>query len=113
MQIPEMLNNTTDCILVGYDFTNGKDKTVLVVGRKTEGVAVEIINAFQGKEAEALYQRLITKKEKETDRPDTHSKIWTAYHRLVNALHDENSTKDDLGIAMEEAIGYLGEVLDD
>ena len=62
MQIPETIPATTDTILVGYDFTNGKDKSVLVVGRKTEGVAVKIINAFQGKEADELYQRLVTQK---------------------------------------------------
>lgn len=44
---------------------------------------------------------------------NTHSNVWTAYHRLCNALHDKKSTKSDLGAAMEEAIGYLGEVLDD
>lgn len=42
----------------------------------------------------------------------THSNIWTAYHRLCNALHDKKATKADLGAAMEEAIGYLGEELD-
>lgn len=60
MQIPENLTNITDCILVG--FTNGKDENILVVGRKTEGVAVKIINAFKGKEADELYQRLVTQK---------------------------------------------------
>lgn len=42
-----------------------------------------------------------------------HSKVWTAYHRLVNTLHDKKATKADFGAAMEEAIGYLGEALDD
>lgn len=55
---------TTDTILVSYDFTHGKDKSVLVVGRKQPKETVEIINAFQGEEAEELYKKLITKKEK-------------------------------------------------
>lgn len=55
---------TTDTILVSYDFTHGKDKSVLVVGRKRPKETVEIINAFQGEEAEELYEKLITKKEK-------------------------------------------------
>lgn len=38
---------------------------------------------------------------------------WLAYQRLQNALHDKKATKADLLIAMEEASGYLGEVLDD
>ena len=62
MQIPETIPVTTDTLLVGFDYTHGKDNTVLIVGRKTKGVAVEIINAFQGEEAEAIYKMLITKK---------------------------------------------------
>lgn len=55
---------TTDTILVSYDFTHGEDKSVLVVGRKRPNQTVEIINAFQGEEAEELYKKLINKKEK-------------------------------------------------
>ena len=63
MQILETIPATTETLLVGFDYTHGKDKSVLIVGKKTAGVAVEIINAFQGQEAEELYQRLVTKKE--------------------------------------------------
>lgn len=38
---------------------------------------------------------------------------WFAYQSLQNALHDKKATKADLLAAMEEASGYLGEVLDD
>ena len=41
-----------------------------------------------------------------------HSKQWIAYQRLQNALGDKKATKADLIVAMEEAIGYLGEVLE-
>ena len=41
-----------------------------------------------------------------------HSKEWLAYQRLQNALGDKKATKADLLAAMEEAIGYLGEVLE-
>lgn len=41
---------TTDTILVGFDFTNGKDNGVLIVGRKRPNDSVEIINGFQGEE---------------------------------------------------------------
>lgn len=51
-----------ESLLVGVDFTNGKDIGVLIVGRKNPGQSVEIINAFQGKEAEELYNKLIGKK---------------------------------------------------
>lgn len=53
----------TAALIIGYDHNPGKDNTVLIVGRKTAGQAAEIINAFQGKEAEELYLKLTTKKE--------------------------------------------------
>lgn len=53
-----------DSLLIGFDSTNGKDISVLIVGRKTPGEVVEIINAFQDEEANELYKRLITKKSK-------------------------------------------------
>jgi len=37
---------------------------VLIVGRKKEGEAVDIVNAFQGQEARDLYAKLITQKKK-------------------------------------------------
>ena len=55
--------NSTDTILVGYDYTHGKDKGVLVVGRKRINESIEIINAFEGEEAEKLYNQS-TRKEK-------------------------------------------------
>ena len=61
-RIPKPTSPTTDCILVSFDYTNGADKSVLIVGRKTPKKDVEIVNAFQGKEAEELYNKLITKK---------------------------------------------------
>lgn len=51
-----------ESLLVGVDFTNDKDTGVLIVGRKRPNKSVEIINAFQGKEAEELYKKLVGKK---------------------------------------------------
>lgn len=51
-----------ESLLVGVDFTSGKDTGVLIVGRKRPNQSVDIINAFQGKEAEELYNKLIGKK---------------------------------------------------
>lgn len=62
MTYPNMIN---DCILVSVDFTNGKDKSILLVGRKRPDQSAEIINAFQGKEAEELYHKLVTPVKKE------------------------------------------------
>jgi hypothetical protein len=56
---------TCDSILVCFDYTHGKDKSVLIVGRKNPRQAVEIINAFQGEEAEELYKKLVTRKNAE------------------------------------------------
>lgn len=53
---------TNESLLVGVDFTNGEDSSVLIVGRKLPNQSVDIINAFQGKEAEELYKKLIGKK---------------------------------------------------
>lgn len=50
------------CLLVSYDFSNGEDNDIVLVGTKTEKRDVEIINAFQGKEARELYEKLVTKK---------------------------------------------------
>lgn len=53
-----------DVLLVGYDFSHGKDSTVLLVGRKKPNDSVDVINAFKGKEAEELYNRLKLKDER-------------------------------------------------
>lgn len=55
-----------DSLIISIDTSNGKDNTVLIVGRKTVGQQVEIVNAFQGEEALALYGRLSTAKEGKT-----------------------------------------------
>lgn len=54
----------SDTLLVGFDHSNG-DIAVLIVGRKEAGNAVQIVNQFQGKEAEELYQRLLQKHNKD------------------------------------------------
>ena len=53
---------TQDTLLIGVDFSNGEDNDVLVVGRKSEGEVVQIINSFQDEEARKLYETLIKKK---------------------------------------------------
>ena len=52
---------TTDALLVGVDFTNGKDHGVLIVGRKNKGELVDVVNAFQDEEAKRIYDILTTK----------------------------------------------------
>jgi len=49
-----------DTLLVGFDFTHGRDNDVVIVGIK-RGKGVDILNAFQGEDARAIYE-LLTKK---------------------------------------------------
>lgn len=54
----------TDSLIIGFDFTDGEDTTILIVG-KHKNSKMEIVNAFQGQEASELYEKLTTvKKEK-------------------------------------------------
>lgn len=60
------MNNlkVNECLLVSVDFTKGADTGVLIVGRQ-KGGKVDIINAFQGREAIDIYRKLITVNKKE------------------------------------------------
>ena len=44
-------------ILVSYD-DQSNDEPILIVGKKRMNQSVEIINAFQGMEASAMYRKL-------------------------------------------------------
>lgn len=50
-------------ILVGFDFTHGEANDILIVGRKTRKT-FEILNAFQGEEAQNMFKMLTIKNEK-------------------------------------------------
>lgn len=50
-----------DTLLAGFDHAHG-DIAVFIIGRKDPDGKVQIINQFQGKEAEELYERLVEKK---------------------------------------------------
>lgn len=56
---------TSGAVIVSWDFSHGRDVGVLLVGKKQPGKAAEIINAFQGKEAEELYLKLMRRKERQ------------------------------------------------
>lgn len=49
-----------DTLLVGFDFTHGKDQDIVIVSIRKGGIT-EILNAFQGEDARALYDLLVTK----------------------------------------------------
>lgn len=48
-----------DTLLVGFDFTHGNEVGVLIIGRKN-GEEIEVVNAFQGDDAKAMYELLTT-----------------------------------------------------
>ena len=52
-----------ETLLVGYDFTHGEERKILVVARK-EGKNVRILNAFEGKAADDIFKLLTTRKDK-------------------------------------------------
>lgn len=56
-------NHTTTSLIIGYDISHTSDNKILVVGKRGPKGSIEIVNAFQGDEAEELYNNLITKKE--------------------------------------------------
>lgn len=56
-------NHTTTSLIIGYDISHTSDNKVLVIGKRGPRGSIEIVNAFQGDEAEELYNNLITKKE--------------------------------------------------
>lgn len=54
--------DTTEAIIVAYDYKQDSDNAVLIVGQKNKIKDIEIINAFQGDEATELWNKLTTKK---------------------------------------------------
>lgn len=56
MSIPEIhaAVGTIDALIVTYD----PEKHILLVGRKTKGMYPDVINAFQGADADDIYKQL-------------------------------------------------------
>lgn len=48
----------SDTLLVGFDHSHG-DIAVLIIGRRETDGKVQIINQFQGKDAEEMYKKLV------------------------------------------------------
>lgn len=57
------MSNMVGSYIVSWDFSHGKDVGVLLVGKQENG-KVDIVNAFQGAEAEEIYKKLSTVKGK-------------------------------------------------
>ena len=55
------LPNCSGCFLVSYDFTDGKDESIMLIGQiDVVKRNIKIINTFKGKEAEELFSKLTT-----------------------------------------------------
>jgi hypothetical protein len=55
------MTKTHGAYIVSWDFTNGPDNAVLLVGSNMSGV-MEIVNAFQGQTAIDIYEKLTAQK---------------------------------------------------
>lgn len=58
--------NSAGSVIVSWDFSNGRDVSILLVGKQVNG-HVYIVNAFQGEEAVELHNKLTTVKKKENN----------------------------------------------
>ena len=61
------VNKKTGNLIIGYNFSNGEDNGVLIVGTRIKGQNTDIINAFQGKEAKEIFEKLIAVKKERSD----------------------------------------------
>ena len=61
------MNKKTGNLIIGYNFSNGEDNGVLIVGKRIKGQNTDIVNAFQGKEAKEIFEKLITVKKEMPD----------------------------------------------
>lgn len=55
-----MNNETNGAFVVSWDFSREEDKDLVIVGERKNGV-MEVVNAFQGKDARDIYERLSKK----------------------------------------------------
>ena len=56
------MSKKTGSLIIGYDFSKDENNGILIVGTRTKGQNTDIVNAFQGKEAKDIFERLITVK---------------------------------------------------
>ena len=59
-----MYRNTSS-VIVAFDHQTDTGTAVLIVGKKDKSQAVEVINAFAGEEALALWKKLTEKEKKD------------------------------------------------
>lgn len=52
------MNDVSNTVLVGFDYSKDDASAVLIVGKRSEGNPINIINMFQGQEAIDLWAKL-------------------------------------------------------
>lgn len=52
-------------VIVSWDFSKGMDNGVAVVGKQSKKGRIDVINAFQGREAYGLIEKLVESKKEE------------------------------------------------
>lgn len=57
-----MKNETNGAFVVSWDFSREEDKDLVIVGERKNGV-MEVVNAFQGKDARDIYEKLSKQEE--------------------------------------------------
>lgn len=57
------MNKIAQSVLVSYTRGDDENSSLMLVGQKQPGKDIVIVNALQGKEANDLWKKLITKKE--------------------------------------------------
>ena len=61
------MSKKTGSLIIGYDFSKDENNGVLIVGKRTKGQNTDIVNAFQGKEAKEIFEKLIAVKKEMPD----------------------------------------------
>ena len=54
-------NDITTSVIVTFNYKADKDTALLLVGKQNPGKGVQVINAFDGEEAKALWKKLTSK----------------------------------------------------
>lgn len=91
-----------------YDAEKG---LAMCISKKALGNKSNYYNTFK-KYSDGLVMTCGVAKDFYDKADDTRDKAYQAYLRLVNCLNNKKATKDVLWASIEEAVGYLGEVLD-
>lgn len=58
------MSKSSGAYIVSWDFSNGSDKDLLIVGERRDGRNV-IVNAFQGEKARDIFERITAGRKEE------------------------------------------------